>query len=458
MKNTHTKLIIYIFAFGLLAPFALTEVYTQTRVDEVAGRSEPGLNRSRGQRMLKMVKSTLEEYYYDKNYRGIDIDQKFKEASEKIKTLDTNGEIFTVIAGLLLEFNDSHTRFYPPGRSDRVEYGFSMQMVGNACLIVDVKTKSDAEKKGLKVGDQIVKIGIYPVGRENLWILNYFLYQLEPLPALPITILDLAGNEREVVVVSSFKSLEERRAETKKRRKEKQEDPYKCHVISHELVTCKLSTFSIERKYVDQMMEVARKGKKLILDLRGNRGGYIRINEYLTGHFFDREVKIADMITRRKKVNRSAKPVKNRQYSGELIVLIDSDSASASEVFARVIQLERRGIIVGDVSAGAVMTSYSISLAMTRGTPGYETITPFGMNITIGDVLMSDGNRLEHVGVIPDHPVGPTRAALASGEDPVLAYAAELMKVQFSATDAGKLGLLRKKSEDDDVESDDETH
>ena len=92
--------------------------------------------------MLRDMKNVLETYYYDKNFKGIDIDVKFKEATEKIKKLETNAQIFRVIAGVLLEFDDSHTTFYPPGRSNRVEYGFSMQMIGNDCFLTDGKKES----------------------------------------------------------------------------------------------------------------------------------------------------------------------------------------------------------------------------------------------------------------------------------------------------------------------------
>ncbi len=429
----------------------------QVRIDEVVGKSDPKLNRSRGLSMLDGIKDALEEHYYDKNYRGIDIDQRFKAAAQTIKTLETNAQIFRVIAGLLLEFNDSHTRFYPPGRSNRIEYGFSMQMIGNVCLIVDVKKGSDAEKKGLKVGDVIARIGQYPVTRDTLWVLNYYLYYLEPMPVLPVFIRMPDKTENGIAVEASFKSLKDRQNEADKRRKEKKENPYKCRKVSAELIACKLSTFSVEKKFIDQMMKEASEGSKLLLDLRGNRGGYVKIEEYLVGHFFDREVKIADVIKRRKTEGRVAKPVKNGRFTGELIVLIDSDSASASEVFARVVQIEKRGKIVGDVSAGAVMTSYGLSMANQRGVPGHETLSFYGMNVTIGDLVMSDGNRLENVGVIPDHPVGPTAEALARRSDPVLSFAANLMGVKITPEDAGKFEFIRKKAEDDDDdEKDDE--
>lgn len=430
--------------------FCCTFAGAQIRIDEVSRASKPSVNRSRGLQMLDGVKDALEKHYYDKNFRGIDIDQKFKEAREKIKTLDTNAQIFRVIAGLLLDLNDSHTRFYPPGRSNRVEYGFAMQMIGNECYVVDVTKGSNAEKQGIVAGDIVVRIGQYPINRDSLWGITYFLYELEPMVQLPIVIRKSDKSEHSLVVEASFKTLQDRRLEAEKKRKEKRENPYKCHRISGELTACRLRTFSVDKKFIDQMMHEVEGSSKMILDLRGNGGGYVRIEEYLTGHFFDREVKIADMITRKKTEERIAKPVRQNAFKGELIVLIDSNSASASEVFSRVIQIEKRGKIVGDTSAGAVMTSYGLSLAVVRGPDDNLTIAPYGMNVTIGDMIMSDGKRLEAVGVQPDVPVGPSSEALMQRTDPVLAYAAGLFDVKLTPAEAGKLNFLFKKAETDD--------
>jgi len=441
---------------ALLLFLSVSTATAQFRIDEVEGKSDPSLNRSRGIKMLKEMKEVLETFYYDKNYKGINIDAKFKEAIEKVRTLETNAHIFRVIAGVLIEFNDSHTRFYPPGRANRIEYGFTMQMVGNHCFLTDVKQGSDAEKQGLKIGDRLTKIGQYEIARDNLWVLSYFIYQLEPMPLLPVTVVGEDGKERTVGIQASFKSIAERKKEAEARRKERGENPFKCAKISTALTACKLRSFVVEKKYVDQMMKEAITASKLILDLRGNRGGYVKMEEYLTGHFFDREVKIADMVTRTKTRTSTAKPVKDRQFKGELIVLIDSNSASASEVFARLIQIEKRGKVVGDVSAGAVMTSYSMGLQIDRGVPGYQTITPYGMNVTVADLIMSDGNRLENIGVTPDHPVGPTAYALSNKNDPVLSFAAKLFGETISPNDAGKLEFLFKRTEADD-EDEDET-
>ena len=439
---------------ALLALFiSMACVFSQAQIQEVAGVDDVKVNRKRGLDMLENVKASIENYYYDKTFHGINLDERFKQAAEKIKTLDTNSQIFRVIAAFVLELKDSHTMFYPPPRSTTVEYGFTMQMFGDKCLITDVKKGSDAEVKGLKTGDTIAGIGRYNINRGNLWEMEYNLYSLDPQPRLRLFMLNPDNTEREVIIQPSFKTMEERFKEIEKRRKEKQENPYRCQKVDSDVIACKLKTFSVDKKYIDMMMKEASPYKKMILDLRGNRGGLVRIEQYLVGHFFDHEVKIGTFVTRKKSEERSAKPILDSAFGGELAVLIDSNSASAAEVFPRVIQLEKRGKVVGDTSAGAVMTSGQISMVNVRG---WGTLSGYGMNMTIADLIMSDGKRLEKVGVSPDNPVLPSGAELADRSDPALAFAAKLLGAELTAQDAGKFFFITKKPEnDEDSDKDD---
>jgi C-terminal processing protease CtpA/Prc len=438
----------------LVPNLALGQIGIQKR----ATPSSPGLNRERGLAILLNIKEAIEERYYDKTYNGIDLDARFKSAAERIRKLDANWQIYRVIAQVVLDFDDSHTIFYPPERLKRVQYGFSLQMIGETCYVVDVKKGSDAESKGLKVGDVVNRIGSFRPDRSNLWKINYLYYSVDPQEVLKLSVLGADNTPKDVEIKAAFRSEEENELEARKRRKAKLDDPYKCRELNTETIACKLRTFAVGTDRIDKLMKEVSGYKKMILDLRGNDGGYVKTEQYLTGFFFDRDVKIGDLVSRGKTSERLAKPQKNGGFKGELVVLIDSDSRSAAEVFARVIQIEKRGQIVGDVSSGMVMTSQFHSLTTVRpGKPDFE-FSVFGLNLTIADLIMSDGNRLEKVGVVPDHPLGPTRTGLANGADPVLAFAAGLLKVKITPEEAGKFYFLTTKPEggDDETTTDDE--
>jgi C-terminal processing protease CtpA/Prc len=64
----------------------------------------------------------------------------------------------------------------------------------------------------------------------------------------------------------------------------------------------------------------------------------------------------------------------SNKFSGKLVVLVDSDSASCSELFAKVIQLEKRGNVLADNTSGAVMESRQYSERM--GAPRHTCTIP----------------------------------------------------------------------------------
>ncbi len=447
-------LIISLFAISTASQTVLSD---GTRIDSVESPASVKLNRERGQNMLREIKNAIKNNYYDKNFRGIDLEKEYDKVRDEIKTLETNAQIFGTIAAFVLKFNDSHTRFFPPGRANRPEYGFRMQMIGNQCFAVGVRENGPAHAAGLKEGDRIVSVGPHVPTRVNLWVINYILYSLSPQEKLDLIVAGDDGKERRIAIQTKFKSIKEREKEERQREKKKKDEEesetlVKCYEFSKEVAGCKLQTFVVEKKHIDKMMKFAEGHPKFILDLRGNHGGYVKIEEYLVGYFFDRDVTIGDFITRKKTQRRIAKSRKKNVFSGELIVLIDSESASAAEVFARVIQLEKRGKIIGDLSSGAVMTSIQLGMANVRGTTGFETVSLYSLNLTIGDLVMSDGNRLENIGVVPDLPIGPSQYALANKNDPILAYAAGLMGAKITERAAGELHFLMPKTEDDDDE------
>ena len=201
----------------------------------------------------------------------------------------------------------------------------------------------------------------------------------------------------------------------------------------------KMPTFVYEPAQVGGLVGKAHNKKTLILDLRGNSGGYVVTLEELAGYFFDHDLKIADLKGRKKMDPQKAKSKGGSIFKGKVIVLIDAESASASEIFARLIQLEKRGIVLGDMSAGAVMQSRGVDFEL-----GGQNVISYGMNMTMADVIMSDGKSLEHVGVIPDELILPTGEDLAKRRDPVMTRALELSGHKVDPDVTGKFFPVEK--------------
>jgi C-terminal processing protease CtpA/Prc len=422
----------------------------------VIAQSDTPRHRAESLAVLRSIKNNLREFYFDKSLRGIDVEAKIEAASKRIKTLTYNWEMYRVLAQFLLDFDDSHTAFALPPRADHFTYGFDVQMIGNECLVTSVASGSDAEKKGLQTGDRIDNIGKFVPNRNDLWKIMYVLYKLSPNKEIGLKISKPDGTTRVLLIEAATRSKKEFSEETKRRKAAGEFKPVVCHPVSQAVVACKLRTFSVDQGVILKMMKEAAKYKKLILDLRGNPGGYVSTELFMVGAFFERDVKVADEVTRKKTEARVAKGWRADAFTGELAIMLDSDSASAAEVFARVIQLEKRGKVFGDVSSGSVMTS--IFVPISSNSDQFTTVIggQFGMSVTVADVLMPDGSRLEKRGVIPDVPVIPTQDSLAQGLDPVLALTATAMGSPLTPEAAGKFHFIRERSQSKvEAESDD---
>ena len=198
--------------------------------------------------------------------------------------------------------------------------------------------------------------------------------------------------------------------------------------------------FQLSDSQIDGFLHKANNYKAVVIDLRGNPGGAEDNLARLLGGFFDHDVKVGDRVERKASKPFVAKSRGSHAFSGKLIVLVDSGSASAAELFARVVQLEKRGTVIGDRSAGAVMEARRFQFSQDKAFGQY---LPYGMELTVADLKMTDGNSLEHHGVVPDELLLPGPEELAAGADPQLARALELAGMPMSSAAAGQLLVVR---------------
>jgi carboxyl-terminal processing protease len=402
-----------------------------------------GNARAQVSNILRDAHDEVKKHYYDPKFQGLDWDARYREYSAQLANIQTMGDGFRIVAAFLEGLKDSHTFFEPPQRVSRTDYGYRLAMVGNSCFIIQVRPNSDAESK-LHIGDQVVGLNGYRVDREDFHDILYFLNILAPQVSVKLDLLSPAGELRQVVVnatvtapkrvldISGGSNGNDYYDEV--RRREGEDRATRTRVVEiGDATIWKIQQFDLSSDEIDKGFAIARKHKTLIFDLRGNPGGYVGALEYMVGILFDHDIKISDRVGRKDYkpivAKRGGKP-----FDGKLIVLVDARSASASELLARVVQLEHRGTVIGDRTSGAVMEASFIV-----DSQGTETRIFYGFSVTDANLIMSDGKSLEKTGVVPDELLLPTGSDLAAGRDPVLAHAAELAGVKLDPVAAGKM-------------------
>lgn len=384
--------------------------------------------------MLREISADVKKYYYDPQLHGVNWDAKVEEMKQRIKTTDSLDGALLAVAAAVDTLHDSHTRFLPPVFSYRYDYGWQAQMIGDRCFVVRVRPDSDAEKKGVKPGDELLALNGFTPSRDDFWKMEYGFNQLHPQTALRLDLRDPVGKRRQLdvatIIIRKFPWEDPWRGMTLRAEKTQHFARNRFAELSEDVGVWKFPTFFFSESEIHRMIGKARKHKALVLDLRGNPGGSVETLKYLIAGFFEKELRIGDRITRSERKAMIAKP-SGHPFTGKLVVLVDSKSSSAAELFARVVQIEKRGIVLGDRSSGSVMEaefhSYSCGIGF------------YGAEITDADIVMSDGGRLEHKGVLPDEVVLPSADDLDNGRDPVLARAVETVGAKINPEEAGKL-------------------
>lgn len=389
-------------------------------------------------RVLADIRKDIAAHYYDVAYRGMNLDDLFRAAGDQLAASTTTAEAVDVVAGVLFRFDDSHTRFIPPPRSSQVDYGWTMTAVGDAVLVTRVDPGSDAARCGLTPGDRVLALNRFQPTRHNLSQLAHYYTYVRPQAQQRVVVQKPDGTQRTFDV----KSRVERRqlvelldaVQEAIDQAVREEDVAK--TTDPGILVWRMKAFG-ESDDIEPFVAKARKAKSLVLDLRGNGGGLIDGLTALVGWTFDRDVHVMTSVGRKGETRETAKP-KGKPYLGRLVVLVDSGSASGAEIFARIVQLEKRGTVIGDRTSGQVMVSNIFTHEF-----GIGKTTFYGVQVTTSDIRMSDGARLERVGVVPDELLLPTPEDLAAGRDPVLARAlsmvgGNLTPAQAAALMAGK--------------------
>jgi carboxyl-terminal processing protease len=184
-----------------------------------------------------------------------------------------------------------------------------------------------------------------------------------------------------------------------------------------------------QTKFHDALQAALKAGnKKVILDLRGDPGGYVNaaraiVSEFIKDGpiFWEEDASGTQIPTDATGQGIATDP------SIRLVVLVDKGSASASEIVAGALQDRKRATIVGETSFGKGTVQQWIQLSDESA-----------LKLTIAKWLTPDKHWIHHVGIIPDVPV-TTPTDVGPGNDPALDKAVEIL----TKDSAGVPGALR---------------
>ncbi len=256
------------------------------------------------------------------------------------------------IEGMLAAL-DPYTNYYDEQKQEDIEiitngkYGGVGATIGirnKKVIVVDLIEGYSAYRQGIMIGDEIVNINGVDVNEKNYSTISSLIKGEAGTEV--VLVIQREGNEEKMVFNLLREEIEIKNLSYYGFYPEKSDNVY-----------LKLTSFS--RTAGDEikkaLIELKEKGdiKSIVLDLRGNPGGLLDAAVDVAEKFVESNSLIVSVIGRDstdlKKFNSKEKPLAG---DIKLVVLIDQNSASASEIVAGAIQDHDRGVILGTKSFG----------------------------------------------------------------------------------------------------------
>ena len=322
--------------------------------------------------------------------------------------LDTQKLIYGANRGLVEAAGDPHTAYMDPDETKEFDKSLSGQIGGgigaeiglrnNKLTIIKPLENSPAQKAGIKAGEVIVKVNDEA---SSDWSVEKVVSKIrgEVGTSVKLTLLS-GGQTREVSVV-----------------RQNIVSPAVESEIDGEIGILKVNRFgddtvSLARKYASEFVE---KGvKKVILDLRNNPGGTVGAAQGLLGIWLDNQIAMTE--------RRGSEIVKTLRTTGtpilgnmKTVVLINGNSASASEITAGALREYGKATLVGQKSYGKG------SVQIVLGLPGGSQ-----MKVTEARWYTPKGKNIDKTGIEPDVKVDLSSDDVNNNVDPQMDKAKSL--------------------------------
>jgi len=326
-------------------------------------------------------------------------------SSDDIEKLDVFGQVWSVILtnfvdkdtlssgnlsraaidGMIASLNDPYTSYI-----EREQYQLGISSLegefdgigayvsvdeGNLVIIAPI-AESPADKAGIRAGDIILEIDGETVTNMSL---AEAIIKIRGPKGTSVTLLVLHDDESEPVAIEIVRTTVEVPSIRLK--------------MEGAIAVINITQFS--ERTDDELSEVLKDldedtTEAIILDLRGNPGGILSIVVKVASHFLDDGI-VATMRDNRGELTNYEVIKSGQKTELPIVVLVDSSSASGSEVLAGALQDYDRAVIAGTTTFGK--GSVNVLQELADGS---------GLYITIARWLTPDGRLIEGQGIEPD--------------------------------------------------------
>lgn len=354
--------------------------------------------------------------YFDPKFNGVDW-LKIRENYRPLVAKAVNKtELLAILKKMLSELKTSHlniwqtvskkkiekkilTDFDPRSQILQLTYGFSLKNIDGKPVVIDIFPKTSAEAKKVKIGWKLLSFDGKPASASDLDFGEIFEGR-----KIDLQFQDTQDKELKVTLTADWSvkkfSLASR-------------------LLVENIGYIRFEGFTADMgKWLQIELQKFDSVKGVIIDLRGNRGGFVEEVKKCLGQFFVQNIEFGTFIERSGKTkDTEIKGKKDKAFKGKLVVLVDDESFSGAEIFAQIIKETGRGQIVGTHTKGLVLNSVEFGLP-----------DDFRVSIAFRDYISPQGYRIEGKGVAPNFEVPLTIEEILKNRDLALEKALEIIK------------------------------
>lgn len=343
------------------------------------------------------------------------LDEKFVAGANGTSTdgVTDQDRVWGAISGMADSLEDPYTTFLPPVEKKQFEetiagnfggVGMEVGIKDDQITVIAPLPNSPAKKAGILAGDRVVKV-------DDLAVVGL---------ALDEVIDKIRGEKGTIVRLTIQRNSEKDTRQFSVIRDTINIPTIKTEKLKSGVFVISLYNFSAEspnlfRKALREFLE--SKTDKLIIDLRGNPGGYLEASIDMASWFLP-----ADKVV----VYEAKKGTEETAYRSKgydiftdqlkLVILIDRGSASASEILAGALKEHNKARLVGEKTFGKGSVQELIPITSDTS-----------LKVTVARWLTPDGHSLSGDGLEPDFKVLFTKEDIAAKRDPQMEKAVEIL-------------------------------